>query len=72
MKSPAVFSALKAQKKSKSNLSKDLPEMSEGSESVSLADRRFGWPKLRNSFLLIRGKLFPPTNPNKGELNHEA
>lgn len=72
MKSPAVLAALKAMKKRKPQDPHDLPEGDSQVDSERVVAQRVGWPRLRKSFLLIRGKLFPPTNPEKGELNHEA
>lgn len=68
MKSPAVLSALKAQKRSRPKDPPDLPETDQANPSR----KHVRWPRFHESFLLIRGFLSPPTDSQQGELNHEA
>ena len=72
MKSPAVLSALKAQKRTKPKESLDLPKADQTTSAGHPARTHVRWPRFHESFLLIRGFLIPPTDPQEGELNHEA
>lgn len=77
MKSPAVLSALKTQKRSQHTKTADLPPSDKVNPHLSTR-RKFmpwlscRWPQPVQTFLLFRGKLIEPINPKQGELNHEA
>lgn len=77
MKSPAVLSALKTQKRSQHAEPPDLPaqELVKRQQPVRhkfLPWLSCRWPQPIQPFLFFRRKLIEPTNPQQGELNHEA
>ncbi|MEM8860540.1 MAG: hypothetical protein AAGD96_19625 [Chloroflexota bacterium] len=70
MKSPAVFSALKAQKNTRKKDQHISPE-SEITDQVRWSAAKTAWAKLKQSFSFRRGRSSSAPS-QQGELTHES